>query len=144
MPRADQPVRMGVVGVGEVGGDDLEDLAAEDPQFAGVKLGGVPDQLHHRGVAVLCGELVDGAEDHPRLLRQHRALSQGVAQLNLFDALPPRANSQALMQVIDSINHSGLGSIGFAGKGMEQTWRMKREMLSPSYTTRYADLPVAR
>lgn len=70
--------------------------------------------------------------------------SQGVAQLNLFDALPPRANSQALMQVIDSINHSGLGSIGFAGKGMEQTWRMKREMLSPSYTTRYADLPVAR
>ncbi len=70
--------------------------------------------------------------------------SQGVAQLNLFDALPPRANSQALMQVIDRINHSGLGSIGFAGKGIEQKWAMKREMLSPSYTTRYADLPVAR
>ena len=70
--------------------------------------------------------------------------SQGVAQLNLFDALPPRANSQALMQVIDNINHSGLGSIGFAGKGIEQKWAMKREMLSPSYTTRYADLPVAR
>ncbi|MFV0261161.1 MAG: translesion error-prone DNA polymerase V subunit UmuC [Kluyvera sp.] len=70
--------------------------------------------------------------------------SQGVAQLQLFDAFPPQANSQALMQVIDSINHSGRGSIGFAGKGVEQTWAMKREMLSPSYTTRYADLPVAR
>lgn len=70
--------------------------------------------------------------------------SQGVAQLHLFDDFSPQANSQALMQVIDSINHSGLGSIGFAGKGIEQTWAMKREMLSPCYTTRYADLPVAR
>lgn len=70
--------------------------------------------------------------------------SQGVAQLHLFDDFSPQANSQALMQVIDSINHSGLGSIGFAGKGIEQKWAMKREMLSPCYTTRYADLPVAR
>lgn len=70
--------------------------------------------------------------------------SQGVAQLHLFDDFSPQANSQALMQVIDSINHSGRGRIGFAGKGIEQKWAMKREMLSPSYTTRYADLPVAR
>lgn len=70
--------------------------------------------------------------------------SQGVAQLNLFDPHPPQANGHALMQVIDSINHSGRGHIGFAGKGIEQAWAMKRAMLSPGYTTRYTDLPVAR
>jgi hypothetical protein len=28
--------------------------------------------------------------------------------------------------------------------GIEKSWQMKREMLSPAYTTRYADLPVAK
>ncbi|NEM89671.1 DUF4113 domain-containing protein, partial [Escherichia coli] len=30
------------------------------------------------------------------------------------------------------------------GQGFEKSWTMKREMLSPAYTTRYSDLPVAR
>ncbi len=48
------------------------------------------------------------------------------------------------MEMIDSVNHSGKGKIWFAGQGIEKPWAMKREMLSPAYTTRYADLPVAR
>ncbi|MEG5544861.1 translesion error-prone DNA polymerase V subunit UmuC [Enterobacter asburiae] len=70
--------------------------------------------------------------------------SSGVAQLNLFDDNRLRANSAALMETIDSLNHSGKGKIWFAGQGIEKSWAMKREMLSPAYTTRYADLPVAR
>ncbi|MCG3098661.1 translesion error-prone DNA polymerase V subunit UmuC [Enterobacter cloacae] len=70
--------------------------------------------------------------------------STGVAQLNLFDDNRLRANSAALMEMIDSVNHSGKGKIWFAGQGIEKSWAMKREMLSPAYTTRYADLPVAR
>ncbi|WP_148243045.1 translesion error-prone DNA polymerase V subunit UmuC [Enterobacter asburiae] len=70
--------------------------------------------------------------------------SSGVAQLNLFDDNRLRANSAALMEMIDSVNHSGKGKIWFAGQGIEKSWAMKREMLSPAYTTRYADLPVAR
>lgn len=70
--------------------------------------------------------------------------SQGVAQLNLFDEYQPRQNSDALMDVVDSLNHSGRGTIWFAGQGIQKSWSMKREMLSPGYTTRYADLPVAR
>ena len=54
------------------------------------------------------------------------------------------AASAALMEMIDSVNHSGKGKIWFAGQGIEKPWAMKREMLSPAYTTRYADLPVAR
>ncbi|WP_411752075.1 translesion error-prone DNA polymerase V subunit UmuC [Serratia sp. (in: enterobacteria)] len=70
--------------------------------------------------------------------------SRGTAQLNLFDNNAPRANSAALMAAIDGINASGKGKVWFAGQGIQKAWAMKREMLSPAYTTRYSDLPVAR
>lgn len=70
--------------------------------------------------------------------------SQGVAQLNLFDEYQPRRNSQALMQTIDRLNHSGRGTVWFAGQGIQKSWAMKREMLSPGYTTRYVDIPIVK
>ncbi|WP_045443546.1 Y-family DNA polymerase [Citrobacter sp. S-77] len=67
--------------------------------------------------------------------------SQGVAQLNLFDDNAPRAGSEKLMEVLDLLNaKEGRGTLYFAGQGIQQQWQMKREMLSPRYTTRYADL----
>lgn len=68
----------------------------------------------------------------------------GVAQLNLFDEIQPRANSKPLMQVIDYINQTGMGNIWFAGRGIAPPWQMRRGMLSPAYTTRWSDIPVAR
>lgn len=70
--------------------------------------------------------------------------SQGIAQLDLFDRIQPQANSEALMHVIDDINKKGKGHLWFAGQGIQKAWSMKREMLSPAYTTRYVDLPVAK
>lgn len=70
--------------------------------------------------------------------------SQGVSQLNLFDEFKPQANSEALMRVVDGLNQSGKGKLWFAGQGIQKSWEMKREMLSPAYTTRYEDLPVAK
>ncbi|RPD98071.1 translesion error-prone DNA polymerase V subunit UmuC [Candidatus Pantoea deserta] len=70
--------------------------------------------------------------------------SQGVAQLQLFDPCGPRANSEALMQVVDRINQDGRGTLWFAGQGIDKPWAMKREMLSPAYTTRFSDLPIVR
>lgn len=70
--------------------------------------------------------------------------STGVAQLNLFDEQPPRPHSRELMQVLDNINHTGLGRVWFAGRGIAPEWQMKREMLSPAYTTRWKDIPVAK
>lgn len=67
----------------------------------------------------------------------------GIAQLNLFDEQPPRPHSQELMSVVDGINHSGL-QVWFAGRGIAPQWKMKREMLSPAYTTRWQELPLAR
>ncbi|MGE1157317.1 translesion error-prone DNA polymerase V subunit UmuC [Pantoea agglomerans] len=70
--------------------------------------------------------------------------SQGVAQLSLFDEYRPQANSEALMRVVDGLNQSGKASLFFAGQGIQKSWSMKRDMLSPAYTTRVSDLPLAR
>ena len=68
----------------------------------------------------------------------------GVSQLNLFSEDRPLPDSARLMKVLDGINQSGLGKVWFAGQGVDTGWQMKREMLSPAYTTRWSELPVAR
>jgi DNA polymerase V len=65
----------------------------------------------------------------------------GVCQPSLFDTSAPRHNSKALMGVLDSINHSGKANVWFAGQGVQKAWAMKRDQLSPAYTTRWSDLP---
>jgi len=70
--------------------------------------------------------------------------SQGVAQLHLFDESSPRANSAALMTLFDKVNQKGKDTLWFAGQGIERSWQMKREMLSPAWTTRLSDIPIAR
>ncbi|HFD2936416.1 TPA: translesion error-prone DNA polymerase V subunit UmuC [Klebsiella quasipneumoniae subsp. similipneumoniae] len=68
----------------------------------------------------------------------------GIAQLDMFSETQPRHNADALMGVLDHINHSGLGKVWFAGQGTVNPWQMKREMLSPRYTTCLEELPVAK
>jgi len=62
-------------------------------------------------------------------------------QPRLFDDVSTRSNSQQLMSVLDSINQSGAGKVFFAGQGTKKDWSMKREHLSPAYTTRWDQLP---
>ena len=70
--------------------------------------------------------------------------SDGVAQFDLFAEYQPRHNSDQLMALIDKMNAHQRGALWFAGQGIQKPWSMKREMLSPAYTTRLADLPVAK
>lgn len=70
--------------------------------------------------------------------------SQGVTQLNLFDDNAPRANNEALMSLMDKLNQQRRGPLYFAEQGIQQSWQMKREMLSPCYTTRLADVAAVR
>lgn len=70
--------------------------------------------------------------------------SGSMAQLGLFDEIPPRPASAQLMTVLDKVNNSGLGKLWFAGQGTAPEWQMKREMLSPAWTTRWNDIPVAK
>ncbi|QHM74055.1 translesion error-prone DNA polymerase V subunit UmuC [Mixta intestinalis] len=71
-------------------------------------------------------------------------ITDPAAQLQLFDDYQPQANSAQLMSVIDAINLNGRGSVWFAGQGISPEWQMKRQLLSPGYTTRWDELPVAR
>lgn len=68
--------------------------------------------------------------------------SSGVAQFDMFSEQQPRANADALMAALDGINRSRKGKVWFAGQGdRDSLWQMKREMLSPRYTTRIKDIP---
>ena len=78
-------------------------------------------------------------------LPKSRGDAWGVAQLNLFDDNAPRKNSEKLMEVLDHLNaKDGRGTLYFAGQGIQTAWQMKRELLSPRYTTRFEDLLVIK
>jgi DNA polymerase V len=53
--------------------------------------------------------------------------------------------SEALIQVIDKINQGWLGKVYFAACGRDsKEWMMKREQLSPRYTTALGELTVVK
>jgi len=59
------------------------------------------------------------------------------------DLFAPSVDDSALMNCIDEINQRyGRGSIHVVAQGVEQKFAMRREFLSPQYTTRLSDLPV--
>ena len=50
-----------------------------------------------------------------------------------------------LMAVADALNlHYRRGTIRTATTGMRQLWQARRDRLSPCYTTRLSDVPMAR
>ena len=53
---------------------------------------------------------------------------------------PERRNSQQLMSTLDKINRQGKSKLFFAGQGIRKPWLMKREHLSPAYTTNWDDI----
>ena len=71
-------------------------------------------------------ELVDG---------QHQ-------QLDLLNQTP---SNDKLMTVFDSLNNRyGTDTLFIGSQGIEQRWRMRREMLTPRYTTKWLDIPKVR
>ena len=74
----------------------------------------------------------------------------GVAFLNLTDAGTPQGDlfskardNTRLMQAMDRINANwGKGALRSAAEGIGKGWRMKRERVSPGYTTSWLALPL--
>ena len=65
----------------------------------------------------------------------------GTVQMNLFSKAK---DNTRLMQVMDRINEDwGRGTLHSAAEGVQKEWKMKRELKSPGYTTRWDQLPVA-
>jgi DNA polymerase V len=67
-----------------------------------------------------------------------------VAQGNLFVSREGRGRDGRLMAALDRMNRKhGAGAVFFASQGIPESggWRMRRDMLSPLYTTRWSDAP---
>ncbi len=63
----------------------------------------------------------------------------GVRQQDLFSAA---RNNDALMKVVDRINGTwGRGTVRSAAEGTTKAWAMKRERMSPRWTTRWEEVP---
>lgn len=61
-------------------------------------------------------------------------------QQDIFSTMRPQQISDPLMSVIDSLNTKG-NRVFFAGQGVQKKWQMKRQNLSPAYTTQWQDVP---
>ena len=56
-----------------------------------------------------------------------------------------RENSDSIMNTLDRINERyGSSTIRLASEGVDKSWRMRRESVSPCYTTRFDDLVEAK
>ncbi len=63
-------------------------------------------------------------------------------QIDLFSASQPSPKSSALMSAMDNINRKmGKESIKLASEGFSRPWKMKQGNKSPSYTTKWSEIP---
>jgi len=68
--------------------------------------------------------------------------AQGV-QTDLFSQMQGTLKSDELMAAIDKINRKmGKDSVKLASEGFRKPWKMKQDNKSPSYTTKWEDLPA--
>jgi len=65
----------------------------------------------------------------------------GFFQASLFETNEAKPKSQELMNVLDKVNGKQTGALYFASQKKSSSWHMKRERLSPAYTTRWSELP---
>ena len=66
-------------------------------------------------------------------------------QGSLFD-VTDRAKNEKLMQSVDTLNQKlGRDTVFFsAQRNKKRVWKNKQEQLSPSYTTRWNEIPIAQ
>lgn len=69
--------------------------------------------------------------------------ADSVMQADLFSESATADAGAAVMKLMDSIN-AKVGKVWLAGQGVDHTWQMSREKLSPRYTTAWNELPVTR
>jgi len=72
-------------------------------------------------------------------------VTPGGMQADLFFHRPAGGKSQALMDALDGITaRFGRGAVGFGLADKAAPWRMRQDACSPSYTTKWEDVPLVR
>jgi DNA polymerase V len=73
--------------------------------------------------------------------------SESIQQLELFrdEAVEAqKVREERLARVVDTVNNQlGRNTLFYLSEGIERPWQMRREFLTPDYTTSWDDLPVA-
>lgn len=81
-------------------------------------------------------------EIQPGAVQQLQLFGDGVADNSPSVQTESRAR---LMAAMDRVNRrEGKGTLHLASAGIRNAWAMKRKMMTPAYTTRWEELPVAR
>jgi DNA polymerase V len=78
---------------------------------------------------------------------QYALVAACVQQGELFDSVaePVHERRHRLLSVLDMLNgEMGQGTVRFACEGTVQSWRMRRENLTPGYTSRWDGLAEAK
>ena len=90
-------------------------------------------------------QLVDGLFENGKIYKKAGVILSGLVPItsiqgNLFDQKKP-TNKNFLMDMIDNINFSMRDDIlKFAASGTTRNWKMRHEMRSPRYTTRWDEM----
>ena len=68
-----------------------------------------------------------------------------VPEADGYRLLLDRRREERLMSAVDSINNRlETGAVCFAAEGLNRSWRLKEDNLTPAYTTRWSDIPVVK
>jgi DNA polymerase V len=68
-----------------------------------------------------------------------------VSQGSLFIEHGAGEKSDRLMEALDRLNQRyGRNTVAIASAGTSRSWKMRRECMSPCYTTSWSDVPVAQ
>lgn len=100
---------------------------------------------------IKCGHIcLDKLYQHNLRYKKASVMLTGIipeseVQTDLFSNNQYTVHEHNLMQTVDKINTKyGSETAHFASTGIDQTWQMKQEYLSPKYTTRWDDLLEAK
>ncbi|HOE63098.1 MAG TPA: Y-family DNA polymerase [Candidatus Sumerlaeota bacterium] len=70
---------------------------------------------------------------------------ENIIQQNILAPEYPAERNREIMRVVDKINARwGADSIRYAAEGVQNGWQMRRERLSPHYTTVWSEIPVIK
>lgn len=88
---------------------------------------------------------VDGYRYHKAGVMLSGLTPKNRHQASLFENPFETAKRDRLNSTMDRLNQRyGRGTLALAGAGIQKEWKLKSERLTPAYTTRWDELPVAR
>ena len=123
----------------------------DDPQYANFLYSSLPDYSAYTPDFIALGEKMLKKIYKPEYKYKKCGvmLSDIIYEKNIAPNLftPPysKDNKKKIMNCFDEINRKyGSHKIVFASNGVEKKWRMRREILSPHFTTCWAELPKVK